>query len=437
MSEFAVVPILVYGDDASLPLGTVSLIRESGALDDAKIDFLRELLSVFYVPLQSALQLAFLESFQSKLKTAAQEHARALQFIVEVNNLTDRDMIFRLFSAELFKRFSFDCLGLFLREGEILKNVHVACRDERYETAKHEWAAYLQNRHYGLTQADGGVSHAFQKNAALVFADVKPILNLPMSEMDANTLRILRTPRTLVIVPIRYQNQPIGAMALFTLDSVIELPESDLQLLHTISAFFGAAVTNSDNFALRERQNREILRLNKVLQTQVDQLSEQAAVDKLTGLFNFRTYEQEIDRRISEYSRATVNQGLSIAVIDIDHFKSFNDSYGHVAGNEVLAGVARAIAGLARKMDMAFRYGGEEFVVVMTKCPLDGCKIFAERVRQAVESARIPTEAGVLSVTVSIGCATFMPGDTQESFFDRADQALYRAKNGGRNCVMG
>jgi diguanylate cyclase (GGDEF)-like protein len=378
-----------------------------------------------------------MEEFHAKLKSAAQEHARALQFIVEVNNLTSREHIYELFTSELFKRFDFECLGLFLREDDKLKNVLATCNDPKYDAIRDEWAACLGSHHYGLHQADGGASHAFEKNTPLVFSDVQPILHLPMSVLDTNTLRILRTPRTLVIVPIRYQNHAIGVMTMFSLSKVVEVPDADLQLLLTLSAFFGGAITNSDNFAMREEQNREIERLNVVLQSQVVELAEQASTDKLTGLFNFRTYEQEIDRRISEYKRATTNEGLSIAVIDIDHFKRFNDTYGHDAGNQVLAGVAHTISDLVRKMDKAFRYGGEEFIIMMTKCPLEGCKTFAERIREAIEEARFDTESGVLSVTVSIGCATFAKTDTQKSFFDRADQALYHAKHNGRNQVAG
>jgi two-component system cell cycle response regulator len=437
MNEFVVIPILDLKRQDVLPVGTVSLIQETGKFDESKIMFMRDLLSVFYVPLQTALQLSFMEQFHAKLKSAAQEHARALQFIVEVNNLTSREKIFELFTSELFKRFDFQCLGLFLREGDLLKNVMVTCNDLKHDEVGEAWARYLKNHHYGVHQADGGVSHAFEKNTPLVFQDVQAILHLPMSKMDTDTLRLLRTPRTLVIVPIRYQGHAIGVMTMSTLDKVLNVPEADLQLLLTLSAFFGAAITNSDNFAMREKQNREIERLNEVLQSQVVELAEQASTDKLTGLFNFRTYEKEIDCRISECQRSTTNEGLSIAVIDIDHFKRFNDTYGHGAGNQVLAGVAQTISGLVRKMDKAFRYGGEEFVVLMNKCPLDGCKAFAERVRQAVEEARFETEAGVLSVTISIGCATYVPGETSDSFFERADQALYSAKHNGRNQVAG
>ena len=107
----------------------------------------------------------------------------------------------------------------------------------------------------------------------------------------------------------------------------------------------------------------------------------------------------------------------------------------HSAGNVVLAGVAQEITKLVRKMDLACRYGGEEFVVILSKCDLEGIKTFSERLRLAIEGAGFETEAGRLSVTVSIGCTTHQPNDTNETIFKRADQALYRAKGSGRNRV--
>lgn len=162
-------------------------------------------------------------------------------------------------------------------------------------------------------------------------------------------------------------------------------------------------------------------------------LLEKATTDALTGLPNRATF---LERARRELARAERNgSSLALAMLDIDHFKRFNDTYGHAAGNVVLAGVAAEIGKLVRKMDLACRYGGEEFIVILTKCDQDGVQTFAERVRNAVESALFNTEAGPLSVTVSVGCASYRAGDSYETFFKRADQALYRAKQNGRNRV--
>ncbi len=273
------------------------------------------------------------------------------------------------------------------------------------------------------------------RNTHLLFPDVQKIKHLPMSANDQATLKILGSVRTLLMVPIRYQNKPIGVLTFFTFSEPLEVSESDLSLLNNLSAFLGTAIINGRNYLLSMEQHREIERLNLILQDKVKELAEQAATDKLTGLFNFRTFEHELNRRINEFERQTDKTGLSIAIIDIDHFKKFNDTHGHNAGNVVLAGVAREIGKLVRKMDLACRYGGEEFVVILSKCDPEGIRLFAERVRTTIAETMFETDAGKLSVTVSIGCTSHQPGDSYDSFFKRADQALYRAKNNGRNRV--
>ncbi len=437
LTELTALPLLDSASPEHPPIGVVSLMKSSGRVSAEALQQLSDLLSLFYVPLQTALEADYLKQFHENFQLAAKEHERALQFIVEVTNLTNRAKIFDLFTKELFKRLDFDCIGLYLLEDNLLKNVMVSCADPAFQPITEAVREYLQNRPYTLDNIDGGISHAFLKNAAFVFSDVQEILHLPMSAKDKHVLSLMNPTRTSMLQPIRYQGHAIGVMTLSNLTKVIAVPESDLHLLNTLSGFFGAAITNSDNFAAREAQNAEIERLNQVLQQQVVELAEQAGTDRLTGLYNFRIFEREIDRRISECKRSSVNNGISIAVIDIDHFKRFNDTYGHQAGNQVLAGVAQEISKLVRKMDMAFRFGGEEFVVMMSKCHLEGSKTFAERVRTAVENAKFETNSGTLSVTVSVGCATYENDDTQETFFKRADQALYKAKNDGRNRVEG
>lgn len=435
LSQFMVLPLLDVGNPDDAAVGTLGLMKRKGHVDEAKIPFLRDLFTLFCRPLRAAIEMEALRQFHSDFLSAAEEQEQALQFIVEVNNLTSRQKIFDRYSAEMLKRFGFDCMGIFLLEDGGLKNVMVACADPRHEAIAREWNDYLRGHLCQLDHADSGVSHAFLKNALLLFKDVQEILHLPMSETDRTMMRILRTPRTLLTVPVRYQDQATGVMLLCSLTRVLEISDKDANLLDTLSAFLGAAIVNSDNLAARERQNAEIERLNRALQNQVVELAEEAATDRLTGLYNFRIFERELERRISECRRSSGREALSLVIFDIDRFKRFNDTYGHASGNQVLAGVAREISSLVRRMDTAFRYGGEEFVVLMPRCELEGSRIFAERVRKAVEAASFDTEAGSLSVTLSAGCATFLKDESQESFFSRADQALYRAKNGGRNRV--
>jgi diguanylate cyclase len=127
---------------------------------------------------------------------------------------------------------------------------------------------------------------------------------------------------------------------------------------------------------------------------------------------------------------------LSIFLLDIDHFKTFNDKFGHQFGDQVLRLIARALKDGVRSGDLAARFGGEELVGVLPDADMDACAAVAERIRQSIAGRRITRRANgeVLSaVTVSIGVAQFVPGETLANLFERCDRALYAAKRGGRN----
>ena len=122
-----------------------------------------------------------------------------------------------------------------------------------------------------------------------------------------------------------------------------------------------------------------------------------------------------------------------MAVVDIDNFKRVNDTFGHNAGDTVLREVARRIAGSARVEDVVGRWGGEEFIVILPHCGLDGAFVVSERIRQAVSATPVPFEAGIaIPVTVSIGCT----GGADDRVIERADAALYGAKKDGRNRIV-
>lgn len=436
LKEIAAIPLTGWeGNEPANPIGTILLLKQDKCIDALALEKIDELISLFHKPLSNARQFNFLQDYHDRVEAAAAEQARFLQFIVDMNNITSPDRIYEMFSAELFHQLQFDVVGFFVQEGESLVAKKIAASNPACEAKRARWQDYLATHQYLLNTTDGGVSHTFLRNTPLLFSDVQKIIHLPMSDKDRKTMEIFEDIHTLLMLPIRYQQQPIGVITFFSLGKQLAVSESDLILLNNLSAFFGTAITNGRNMQITQQQHKEIERLNEMLQEKVKELAEQAATDKLTGLSNFRSFEQELNRRINESERRSDKEGLSIAVIDIDHFKKFNDTYGHQAGNIVLAGVAKEIAKLARKMDLACRYGGEEFVVILARCDLEGARIFAERMRVAIENTSFDTDAGQLSVTVSIGCAAHLPHDNHQSLFNRADQALYRAKHNGRNRV--
>ena len=164
-----------------------------------------------------------------------------------------------------------------------------------------------------------------------------------------------------------------------------------------------------------------------------DELKGMAFVDSLTQLGNRRQYERVAEAELERCGR--VGKSFGLIVIDIDHFKKVNDTYGHAAGDAILAGVARELEHRLRKYDSVFRYGGEEFVVVLPESDLEICGAVAERLREAVEGHNFSFEGTEIPVTISLGGAIFSVGETVnlETLFKQADEALYAAKKSGRN----
>jgi diguanylate cyclase (GGDEF)-like protein len=160
------------------------------------------------------------------------------------------------------------------------------------------------------------------------------------------------------------------------------------------------------------------------------QAVELASRDPLTGVQNRMALSSSLQREVDLAHRQQVT--LSMLVIDIDHFKAFNDEYGHAFGDDVLTTVAQTIANTVRRSDLLFRYGGEEFVVLASHTGEEGAMLLAERIRENV--AAMQTVRGrAIQVTVSVGVARLHAKETAEAFFERADKAVYSAKSNGRN----
>ena len=172
----------------------------------------------------------------------------------------------------------------------------------------------------------------------------------------------------------------------------------------------------------------------KEIQTLRDQLKEQATRDRLTGLFNRRYFEEAMPAELFKAKRS--GQSLAVMLLDIDHFKQVNDTYGHLAGDHALRLFAQTVQGHIRKSDIACRYGGEEFVIAFPDMSLsEACKR-ANKIREAFKAISIEFEEYRFNVTVSIGVGVFTGGDeTQDQLLNQIDQALYAAKASGRDRV--
>jgi diguanylate cyclase len=182
-----------------------------------------------------------------------------------------------------------------------------------------------------------------------------------------------------------------------------------------------------------EESTNEITTLKKNLQ----QVTIESQRDFLTGVFNRKTFEKYVDEQIAAAREAQSH--LCLLMIDIDHFKQFNDRFGHLLGDEVLKIVARTLTDILKGRDVVARFGGEEFVVILPETPIDGAMKVADMIRTAIagkELKRKDTGETYGTITVSMGVACFRPeSDTLPLLIKRADDALYISKNSGRNRV--
>ncbi|MEA2164348.1 MAG: hypothetical protein QOK37_2475 [Thermoanaerobaculia bacterium] len=179
--------------------------------------------------------------------------------------------------------------------------------------------------------------------------------------------------------------------------------------------------------------DHEIASLAAAVNHMSDELKAHARTDELTNLPNFRAFRERIDLEIERASRYPERVG--ILILDLDRFKKYNDTYGHLAGNAALQRVARVIREVVRAVDFPARYGGEEFAVIVPQIDHASLVAIAERIREGVE--KLPAPADGSQVTLSIGAAIFPDdGSAADALFRVADERLYAAKRGGRNRVV-
>jgi diguanylate cyclase (GGDEF)-like protein len=177
----------------------------------------------------------------------------------------------------------------------------------------------------------------------------------------------------------------------------------------------------------------EVARLAAAVNHMADELKAHARTDELTSLPNFRAFRERIDLEIERAERYPERFG--ILILDLDRFKKYNDTYGHLAGNDALQRVARVIREAVRVVDFPARYGGEEFAVILPQLDAPALAAIAERIRASVEA--MPAPVGGAKVTISIGAAMYPDdGTAADALFRVADERLYAAKEGGRNRVV-
>lgn len=189
-----------------------------------------------------------------------------------------------------------------------------------------------------------------------------------------------------------------------------------------------------DIYAELTRLNNQLLTMQRELEKKNHELERLAYFDALTGILNRHAILAKLAEWLVHVQR--YGERLSVAMLDIDHFKQVNDTRGHRTGDRVLSEVARVLQRSIRQTDFVGRYGGEEFLIILPSTDVAGAAIMGERIRSAIEGTPMSdTSSGSFPLTVSIGVAEHASADNEDLLVSRADAALYRAKELGRNRV--
>ena len=186
-----------------------------------------------------------------------------------------------------------------------------------------------------------------------------------------------------------------------------------------------------------------LLRLKRVLKERdltkerirmMEKLQKLAVTDGLTKLYNSRSFYSQLETEVDRFNR--YKHPLALLLLDLDHFKDYNDTYGHLEGDKVLVRFSQIIKSCLRANDTAYRYGGEEFTVILPETGGGEAGLVAQRIRAALEAERFaPINGKEVKITISIGVTEYQPKEELSSFIQRADRAMYRSKQKGRNLV--
>jgi diguanylate cyclase and metal dependent phosphohydrolase len=223
-------------------------------------------------------------------------------------------------------------------------------------------------------------------------------------------------------------------------------PDRKIGLFPLISEnkLLGCVVTKSTDNILSEKEISYLEQLTNQAATTINranvyaEILKHATLDALTGFYNRRQLEERIKQEVSGAKRQKRN--LCTIMTDIDYFKNVNDTYGHAAGDLVLKNVSSVIKHQLRDYDIAGRYGGEEFAIILPYTKIEEAQMVAQRLRRAVENTKIDiskvntdTDEKIIGVTISLGISEYKTGDNEKTLLQKADKALYKAKESGRN----
>ena len=341
----------------------------------------------------------------ARLYTEEVESANRFKILYELSqvisaNLNLEDMYPAIFQAvSRLMRTEFFSIALVDRENALIRDVFMVDREQPVELGFRGIEEGLFAK--VIKEGKPRIYNSFDETA---LSDTGAVLIGDMEEDEIS--------QSLLIVPLKTSKGTLGVLSAQSYTPDMYNGE-DLETLELLAANVAIAIENAQLF---------------------DKVQSMAVTDPLTGLSNRRKFYENASSEFDISRR--YNRPLSVIMLDIDHFKRVNDTYGHAVGDQVLQGLAQLVKSNLRQVDLLARYGGEEFVILMPETGLEEAMLIAERLRENAAEATLPTRAGNMVITISLGVVK-LEDDCRnlEELLDRSDQAMYVSKRTGRNKV--
>jgi diguanylate cyclase len=299
------------------------------------------------------------------------------------------------------------------------------------------WYEYTSERNPKLKQA---IDDHVASGAQLDDKSIQEFFDKYIVERDEEALRRLYTEFQRIVGDIAHSAQETGAQASQYGDSLaqigrrLEEKADQLPLQAIVEELIAGTQHMHGWMETMEKQLTERRQEVEELRTAISEVQSESNRDPMTGLLNRRGFDAGINQVLAPDNPD--RRETCLLIVDIDHFKKINDTYGHLFGDKIICAVALALKNGVKGRDIVARFGGEEFVVVLTKTSLAGARAVSEQLRAAVEQGRVRRgETTLDAVTISIGVAAYHDGESVNEFIHRADLALYASKQNGRNRV--
>ncbi len=346
------------------------------------------------------------EEARSRQETEALQLQAMLELSRQVSEELDVSEICKRVTLNVFRIVAYEVAAIALYDDEThTYRVEYAAKTAEKPVPVSEWAGVVFDE-----ESESAVTIAMRQDAPYLIANYRERDKKKRLPLWAPGVKLPDVDSVLAI-PLKRAGENIGCLIIGARGKDV-FEETERRLFGILASLIGASLLNA-----RKHRSAE----------------ERATTDSLTGLANRVKFKEFFNQQIAQSKRS--KQPLSLLIMDLDHFKKVNDTYGHPAGDAVLKQLADILRNQCREVDLPIRYGGEEFLVVLVNAARKDATRSAERIRKAVANHKFELPDGrVIRCTMSLGAATF-PDDTsrEELLTEKADQALYGAKSGGRN----